>query len=37
MTDELRQEAACAMVFADDITICSESTERVEVKPESWI
>ena len=37
MTDELRQEAACTMVFAGDITICSDSTGRVEVKPESWI
>ena len=29
MTDEIREEAPWAMMFADDIVICSESKEHV--------
>ena len=36
ITDELREEAPCTMMFADDIVICSESKEQVEEKLESW-
>ena len=36
MTDEIRQEALCSMMSADDIVICSESKEQVEEKLESW-
>ena len=36
LTDEIRQEAQCTMVFADDIVICSESKEQMEEKLESW-
>ena len=36
MTDEIREEAPWTMMFADDIVICSESKEQVEVKLESW-
>ena len=36
MTDEIRQEAPWAMMFVDDIAICSESKEQVEEKLESW-
>ena len=34
MTDEIREDAPWTMVFADDIVICSESKEQVEL--ESW-
>ena len=37
MTDDIREEAPWTMMFADDIVICSESKERLEQKPESWI
>ena len=36
MTDEIREEASCTMMFADDIVICSESKEQVEEKLETW-
>ena len=36
MTNQIRQEAPWAMMFADDIVICSESKEHVEEKLESW-
>ena len=36
MMDDIREEAPCTMMFADDIVICSESKERVEEKLESW-
>ena len=36
MTDEIREEAPCTMMFADDIVICSESKEQVEEKLVSW-
>ena len=34
MTDEIREDAPWAMMFADDIVICSESKEQVEEKLE---
>ena len=37
MTDDIKEEAPRAMMFADDIVICSESQEEVEEKLESWI
>ena len=30
LTDEVRQESLWAMMFADDIVICSESREQVD-------
>ena len=36
MTDDIREDAPWAMMFADDIVICSESKEQVEDKLESW-
>ena len=35
MTDDIREEAAWTMMFADDIVICSEGKERIEEKLES--
>ena len=37
MTDDIREEAPWAMMFADYIVICSESKERREEKLESRI
>ncbi|MCJ8736340.1 hypothetical protein PDJAM_G00258720 [Pangasius djambal] len=31
LSEEVRQESPCTMMFADDIVICSESREQVEV------
>ena len=36
LTDEVRQESPWTMMFADDIVICSESREQVEVELERW-
>ncbi|XP_065658457.1 uncharacterized protein LOC136082969 [Hydra vulgaris] len=36
LTDEVRQESPWTMMFADDIVICSESREQVEVNLERW-
>ncbi|XP_065664573.1 uncharacterized protein LOC136086217 [Hydra vulgaris] len=36
LTDEVRQESLWTMMFADDIVICSESREQVEVNLERW-
>ena len=37
MTDDIREDAPWIMMFADDLVICSESKEHVEVKLEIWI
>lgn len=34
--DEVRPEAPCTMMFADDIVICGESREQVENNPMRW-
>ncbi|KAG2455536.1 POLR protein, partial [Polypterus senegalus] len=36
LTDEIRQESSWAMMFADDIVICSDSREQVEETLERW-
>ncbi|XP_065665589.1 uncharacterized protein LOC136087013 [Hydra vulgaris] len=36
LTDEVRQESPWTMMLADDIVICSESREQVEVNLERW-
>ena len=36
LTDEVREESPWTMMFAEDIVICSESTEQVEEKLERW-
>ncbi|KAI5621838.1 gastrula zinc finger protein XlCGF28.1-like [Silurus asotus] len=33
LTDEVRQESPWTMMFADDIVICGESNEQVEIEP----
>ncbi|KAK3531629.1 hypothetical protein QTP70_025816, partial [Hemibagrus guttatus] len=36
LSEEVRQEFPCTMMFADDIEICSESREQVEENLERW-
>ncbi|KAK3565487.1 hypothetical protein QTP86_010866 [Hemibagrus guttatus] len=36
LSEEVRQESPWTMMFADDIEICSESREQVEVNLERW-
>ncbi|MCJ8739626.1 hypothetical protein PDJAM_G00049200 [Pangasius djambal] len=36
LSEEVRQESPCTMLFADDIVICSESREQVEENLERW-
>ncbi|MCI4382159.1 hypothetical protein PGIGA_G00260580 [Pangasianodon gigas] len=36
LSEEVRQESPCTMMFADDIVICSESREQVEENLERW-
>ncbi|KAK3570189.1 hypothetical protein QTP86_016499, partial [Hemibagrus guttatus] len=36
LSEEVRQESPCKMMFADDIVICSESREQVEENLERW-
>ena len=36
LTEEVRQESLCMLMFADDIVICSESREQVEENLERW-
>ncbi|XP_051788831.1 uncharacterized protein LOC127529414 [Erpetoichthys calabaricus] len=36
LTDEIRQESPCTMMFADDIVICSDSREQVKETLERW-
>ena len=36
LTDELRREPPCTMLFADDIVICEETRKEVERRLESW-
>ncbi|KAK3518224.1 hypothetical protein QTP70_033929, partial [Hemibagrus guttatus] len=36
LSEEVRQEFPCTMMFANDIVICSESREQVEENPERW-
>ncbi|KAK3535012.1 hypothetical protein QTP70_001970 [Hemibagrus guttatus] len=36
LSEEVRQESPLTMMFADDILICSESREQVEVNLEMW-
>ena len=36
LTDEVRREPPCTMLFADDIVICEETREEVEQRLESW-
>ncbi|MCJ8733950.1 hypothetical protein PDJAM_G00229570 [Pangasius djambal] len=36
LSEEVRQESPYTMMFADDIVICSESKEQVEVNLERW-
>ncbi|KAK3539810.1 hypothetical protein QTP70_013293, partial [Hemibagrus guttatus] len=36
LSEEVRQESPWTMMFEDDIVICSESREQVEVNLESW-
>ncbi|KAK3558235.1 hypothetical protein QTP86_013971 [Hemibagrus guttatus] len=37
LSEEVRQESPCTMMFANDIVICSESREQVEENLERWI
>ncbi|KAK3539458.1 hypothetical protein QTP70_008492 [Hemibagrus guttatus] len=36
LSEEVRQESPCTILFADDIVICSESREQVEENLERW-
>ncbi|MCJ8742901.1 hypothetical protein PDJAM_G00087620 [Pangasius djambal] len=36
LSEEVRQESPCTMMFADDIVICSECREQVEENLERW-
>ena len=36
LTDEVRKEPPCTMLFADDIVICEETRKEVERRLESW-
>ena len=36
LTDEVRREPLCTMLFADDIVICEETREEVEQRLECW-
>ncbi|MCJ8740952.1 hypothetical protein PDJAM_G00064870 [Pangasius djambal] len=36
LSEEVRQESPCTLMFADDIVICSESREQVEENLERW-
>ena len=36
LTDEVRREPQWTMLFADDIVICEETREEVELSLESW-
>ncbi|MCJ8737953.1 hypothetical protein PDJAM_G00030010 [Pangasius djambal] len=36
LSEEVRQESSCTMMFADDIVICSASREQVEENLERW-
>ena len=36
LTDEVRRESTWTMLFADDIVICKETREEVELRLESW-
>ncbi|MCJ8732893.1 hypothetical protein PDJAM_G00217090 [Pangasius djambal] len=36
LSEEVRQQSPCTMMFADDIVICSESREQVEENLERW-
>ncbi|KAK3537241.1 hypothetical protein QTP70_003986 [Hemibagrus guttatus] len=36
LSEEVRQESPCTVMFADDIVICSESREQVEENLEMW-
>ncbi|MCJ8730703.1 hypothetical protein PDJAM_G00187500 [Pangasius djambal] len=36
LSEEVRQESPCTMMFADDIVICSESRKQVEENLERW-
>ncbi|MCJ8730045.1 hypothetical protein PDJAM_G00112890 [Pangasius djambal] len=36
LSEEVRQESPCTVMFADDIVICSESREQVEENLERW-
>ncbi|MCJ8736297.1 hypothetical protein PDJAM_G00257340 [Pangasius djambal] len=36
LSEEVRQESPCTMMFADDIVVCSESREQVEENLERW-
>ncbi|KAK3508105.1 hypothetical protein QTP70_014276 [Hemibagrus guttatus] len=36
LSEEVRQESPCTIMLADDIVICSESREQVEVNLERW-
>ncbi|KAK3565083.1 hypothetical protein QTP86_033141 [Hemibagrus guttatus] len=36
LSEEVRQESPCTMMFADDIVICSEGREQVEENLERW-
>ena len=37
LTDEVRQEAPWTMMFMDEILICSERREQVEVSLQRWM
>ena len=36
LTDEVRREPPCTMLFADDLVICEETREEVEWRLGSW-
>ena len=36
LTDEVRREPPCTMLFADDIVICEETRQEVEQRLEFW-
>jgi len=36
ITEEIEEEAPWAMLFADDLVLCDESSDRIEERLENW-